>query len=290
MTLPTFDIIRFLSLQNQDQNPNSNESLTVRFVRYPESQQLVIWLPSSGYLGYSHYLLSHYENELEKGEVSNKLNGSVQMLWDSLLWKEGLYTLQIHHQQGWYHELRFIKQRMKESMFDMYDSGVINHKNFPLYLSQWNLPIKSLVVNRKPENSTAHSGDSGDSGGSIEEATIRQSATQSIGNLFLSLLNPTEEYPRLEYEEKDKEVWIYYVDEKYRIPLRASFEEMDAELCIWIPTEETWEDATGLPVSKRRETLLFIAQQVRRDQAPIWRFEIGEDSIRFFRDRLVHRS
>ena len=78
--------------------------LTLRFVHYPGAQQLILWLPQSGYHGYGDVTVTHNGAVIERAPVRSRLNGSVQILWDTLPWAPGSYLIVITHDDGWRHE------------------------------------------------------------------------------------------------------------------------------------------------------------------------------------------
>src|SRR5512147_781965 len=84
--------------------------LTAKAVHYPGAQQLVLWLPQSGYEGYGELSLVGPESDIvERASVRSRLNGSVQILWDTLSWPPGAYRIEIAHGAGWRHVLELQK-------------------------------------------------------------------------------------------------------------------------------------------------------------------------------------
>ena len=71
--------------------------LTLRFVHYPGAQQLILWLPQSGYHGYGDVTLTRTGAVVDLAAVRDRLNGSVQILWDTLPWAPGDYVITITH-------------------------------------------------------------------------------------------------------------------------------------------------------------------------------------------------
>jgi len=49
----------------------------LRFVHYPGAQQLILWLPQSGYHGYGDVTVTHNGALIEKATLRDRLNGSV---------------------------------------------------------------------------------------------------------------------------------------------------------------------------------------------------------------------
>lgn len=48
-----------------------------------------------------------------------------------------------------------------------------------------------------------------------------------------------------------------------------------------MPPAKYWEAQTGTPLSERDEIVRFVAEQVQREQASDWTFEIRENEIAF---------
>lgn len=99
-------------IENCGANGDLNGLLTARFVHYPDCQQLQIWLPEYGgnYNGY--YRVIDLENNriLQREKIIDKLNGSIQLLLDTISLENGNYVLEIDHNQGFVHQLFFTKQ------------------------------------------------------------------------------------------------------------------------------------------------------------------------------------
>ena len=76
--------------------------------------------------------------------------------------------------------------------------------------------------------------------------------------------------------------YVTYVEGDLRIRLWHEIGGGDCKWYIDVPKEADWEKATNTPLSRRRDILLFIANGVRRDQAPSWRFEIGDAGIAYY--------
>lgn len=96
-------IIRFLALRNEGLQSYNANTISVQFVGYPGSQQLILWLPDSIYSGYTNYQLWRDGQLLESDQVSNKISGSVKFIWDTKFWLPGTYRLQIDHNSGLKH-------------------------------------------------------------------------------------------------------------------------------------------------------------------------------------------
>ena len=90
--------------------PDEGGLLVARFARYPGSQQLQVWLPRPGREGYTRLQVNHETGRvLEQGRVSDRLSGSVQMMFDTLGWPPGDLELLIEHERGGAHRLKMHK-------------------------------------------------------------------------------------------------------------------------------------------------------------------------------------
>lgn len=97
--------------ENSGNNSGEIGLLNVKFVHYPDCQQLIIWLPESGIMGYGNYTLTDINSNtiVERGKIEERLNGSVQLLFDTLFLPDNNYTLEIEHPKGGSHVLHFQK-------------------------------------------------------------------------------------------------------------------------------------------------------------------------------------
>lgn len=279
-------MIQFTALRNEGTTNQELPGLSVRFVRYPDSQQLVIWLPREVYTGYTRYMIRTGDREWEHDEVNTKINGTVQMLWDTILWPPANYTLEIKHNDGWYHVLEFLKVNIEEAgdPISVYDSGVINSQNFQRYMTELENEMEKLTQSRTVQDPEIMDGDGIRSQQVFteDELKVRMKAEEIREEVFSTFLRGKEEWPRLHYEEQGKCGTIFYLDEKIRIPCYYELGGSPANLIVSIPTAENWEKQTGITLQDRRRILLFIATGVRREKAPSWRFEINDDSIVYY--------
>lgn len=279
-------ILKFTALRNSDVAPEGLGSLSVKFVRYPSAQQLVMWLPQPGYMGYSDYALSRDEHLLEQGLVIDKIGGSTQMLWDTLEWSPGNYNLKINHSDGWFHLLTFLKEEFIDSdpVISAYDTGVINELSLQNYLQELDEKLRCLTLGypgKEPEKIDRDSYYS-QQDFTNDEMNIRRKAQKLIEDTFEKLFQSNQDSQRLEYDEQGRSGTIYFIDGHKRVPFYYEMGGYPAHLVIDIPTPENWEQHTGISLDKRRETLLLIASNVRREKALSWRFEINDNTIVYY--------
>lgn len=224
-----------------------------RFVHYPDCQQLILYLPQYGReYGMLRLLDRNSGAILEEWPVADRLNGSVQILWDTLPIPPGAYAIEIEWKSGWRHRIELVK----------HEEGYVEKKPQP----------------EAPPASPASSGPIvyRDGFGNIipnQDLLLREKAYNEMAARFGR---------RLEYEGNFRGGTIIYVEGELRIKF---YHEMGGGKCkfyIDIPTAEQWEAQTGTPLSRREEILTFVAQTVQREQASSWRYEIGEGEIGFY--------
>lgn len=87
---------------------------------------------------------------------------------------------------------------------------------------------------------------------------------------------------RLEIEGTARAGALHYLEPA----LRLSFDyEMGAAPCaVWVlvPEPSQWLAQTGTPLARRDEILHFVAESLRQQRGPGWRYEIGEREISFY--------
>ncbi|MFN4023323.1 MAG: hypothetical protein ACK4MQ_00700 [Hyphomonas sp.] len=237
-------------------NPGAPEGvgpLTAKFVRYPGSQQLILWLPQDGFSGYETLeILGPGEGVAERAAVTDRLNGRVQILIDTYPWPPGSYRIEITHQAGWSHALSLEKQEARAAR-----------------------PPEPA-----PEPASAPEPSSGpivyrDGFGNILPDTdleMRAAAAERIAARFSR---------RLEFEGTYRAGTIIYVEGDIRL-------RFDHEMCggrvyfsIDIPAPKDWEALTGRPLAERSDIVAFVAEETRRRQASRWNYVIHDDRIDF---------
>jgi hypothetical protein len=225
---------------------------TVKAVHYPGAQQIVLWLPRSIYEddGYQDVVLLRDGAEVWREAVRSRINGSVQMLFDTLTWPPGGYLVAITHRDGWRHEV-----------------GLIKHD------ADWRPPPPPAPA---PEPPRAEPDVWRDGAGKVipqVDLQIRAELEANIARRFGR---------RLSYEGTYRSGTIIYDDGKHIIHFDHEMCGGDLKFTICVPTREHWEASTGTPLSERDEIVEWVAGQVRRDQAPSWKYRITPDSIDFY--------
>ncbi len=224
---------------------------TVKFVHYPGAQQLILWLPKPAWQGYGELSVVRDGVDVERGPVSDRVNGSVQILFATLDWPPGNYVITVTHEEGWRHVVEATK----------YAPGKQPAPPPP--------PPPEPVVDHPPIVYR-------DGFGNLipnADLDLREKALADIARKFSR---------RLEYEGNYRAGTIHLIDGERRI---SFFHEMcggDMKFTIDIPPVEQWEARTGAPVSERDDIIDFVARRVKQDQASSWTYRITHNSIDFY--------
>lgn len=273
-------IIEINEIENRETLSDRNTSLAARFVRYPGSQQLIVWLPASGFTYSGNYLIANSKNTIDHNTVQSKLNGSTQLVFYTIEWPAGDYYLQIDIPTGGTHVMKFKKWEEnelvpKDQIMEM-----------PVaYAGQPSLIKKTLPDNDEieiPQEDSLWKIYKDGTGKPIpnEDRMIRAMADEKMVETFRNLL--ITKGPSLEYEGNFRSGYVIYVDGDNRIKFYHEMGGGDCKMYVDIPTSEKWEQDTKLPLHKRREILLFVASTIQKEQANSWRFEIRDDMIYFY--------
>jgi hypothetical protein len=227
--------------------PDEVGRLEARFVRYPGCQQLTLWLPQPGHSGYGELrVLDGGGRIVEQGPLRERLNGSIQLLWDTLAWPPGAYRIEIDHADGWRHELALQKLA----------------------------PHELAQPAAEPDPAPAASGCRDRSGQPIqdEDLQLRARAFQMLQRRFAR---------RIEYAGTYRAGTLTYDDGEHRITLSHEMGCRGLKFSIDLPTEAQWQACTGVPLAERAEIVHFVAERVQRDQG-MARFEIRAGAIDFY--------
>ena len=230
----------------------------IRFVHYPDSQQLIIWLPQPG-LEYENVQLRDAQTGklAEEWTVADKLSGSVQLLWDTTPIKPGEYTIEINWKNKWKHRIDIVKNKKEVAR---------KKKESPSRVKTENLSSKNNI------DAIIYK----DGFGNIipdEDLILREKLKKKLTRNFSR---------HLEYKGNFRDGSIHYIDGDYSIELNHEMGAGNCMFYIWIPTRQQWASQTKIPLEERDEILDFIAQTVKNQQATSCRFEIKEDTIGFF--------
>ncbi len=271
---PYEGIIEITKVENTGDNTAQIGTLTARFVRYPGCQQLSVWLPEYGGIGYGKLRITDTKTEalLEEQAVSDKISGSVLMTWDTLAWSPGTYRLDIEHPKGGFHTLYFNKLEenaivAKEKIVEM---PVAKAKNPSL--AKRLLPKK---VQKSNKNDSLWKVYTDGFGNPIpnEDRMIRDKAFEDLTAKFSK---------RIEFEGTYRSGYVMYIEGDIRIRFLHEMYGGKYKFGIEIPSESQWEIQTKTPLSRRQDIIEFLAQTVQRQQASSWQYEIRDTDIAYY--------
>lgn len=176
-----------------------NES-NIRFVHYPDCQQLIIWLthPGSEYENVRLINIKH-KKIVEEMPVADRLSGSIQIVWDTLNIAPGKYTIEIDWENGWQHCIDITKFK----------------KGFVLKVDQ---PIVTESNNKSSQPIQYRDGF-----GNIlenEDLLLREKLNKELVKKFSR---------RIEFEGNFRSGTIIYIDNEIRIEF---YHEMGGDNCI----------------------------------------------------------
>jgi hypothetical protein len=225
---------------------------TVRYVHYPGAQQLILWLPQSGYHGYGDVTLTRGADTIENDTVRSRLNGSIQILWNTLPWPPGDYLITITHEEGWRHEVALTKLA----------EGIETPAPEPPPLLDPAIEHAPIIYRDGAGNLLPNT-----------DLDMREQAQRNVARRFNR---------RLEYEGNFRAGTIHYIDGDLRISFYHEMCGGSMKFSIDVPSAEHWVAATKTPLSDRDEILKFVADEVKREQASSWRYEITPSTIDFY--------
>jgi hypothetical protein len=249
--------------------PETVGILVSRFVRYPGCQQLIVWLPQSGYHGYGNLRVVRDDGAvIEAASLRSRLNGSVQILWDTLAWPAAGYRLEIDHEDGWRHVLPMRKQEPVPGVAAL-PAPALQERVAP--------------PERQPSPSSARPG-----GWRRAPARYRNGLGEPLPDVDLILQEKLMTslslrfLRHLEYEGNFRGGNIIYVEGALRISFWHEMGGGGCKFYIDVPSAAHWEGRTGTPLARRDEILQFVADAVRREKASSWRYVIEETSIAYY--------
>lgn len=223
----------------------------LRFVHYPGSQQLILWLPKPAHEGYGDLSVTRDGADIERGPVSSRMNGSVQILFATLDWPPGGYLIAITHKDGWRHEVELRKL----------EPGVAPPAPEPV-----------ASVEEAPRGPIVYRDGFGNV---IPDLDLEMRA--AAGNALARKLSR-----RVDYEGTYRAGTIIYVDGDVRIAFPHEMCGGSIKFSIETPSAAHWEAATGAPQSSRDEIIMFVAERVKQERASSWSYRITGNSIDFY--------
>ncbi len=229
----------------------------VRFVHYPDCQQLTIWLshPGSEY-GVMRLINKGGKKKTEEWPVADRLSGAIQIVWDTLPIAPGLYTIEINWKNGWQHQIDFEKHKKDAIVSTKEPQAIIKKEK-----SKSGKPEKPIIY-RDGFGKTIPN----------EDMILREKVHKDLARRFSR---------RIEYEGNGRSGTIIYIDSEIRIEFIHEMGGGNCMLYIELPSLVQWETQTKTPLSARKEILEFVAATVQAQQASNCNYEIREDAIVF---------
>ena len=267
-------IIEIISIKNTGSNASSIGTLTARFVRYPGCQQLSVWLPEYGSNGYGEYLITEVNNNkiLYKGNVADKISGTILMTWETISWPAGEYIIEINHPKEGSHVLHF--KKLEE------DAIVPKDKIVEMPVAKAKSPSlgKSLIpkkVRKNNNNDSLWKVYTDGFGNPIpnEDRMIRDRVFEDLVTKFSR---------RIEFEGSYRSGYVTYIEGDLRIRFLHEMYGGEFKFGIEIPEESKWEEVTKVPFARRQEIIEWLAEAVQREQASTWQYIIREKDIAYF--------
>lgn len=223
----------------------------VELVHYPDSQQLIIWLPD-------HY---RFYNELKitnttTAEVALMLpvrelvNGSIQIIIDSLPLPPAHYIITIDTLTGGSHNIEFEKLSPEVILPESSEPNQINHHQPHIYRNGNGqiLPDEDLI--------------------------LRDKIKKQLSDQF---------FPGISYENYGRSGYVIYTQGDQTVKFEMEYGGGNCVFYLIIPTVSNWEKETGFQLSQRHDILEKVAMQTQRDQASTCRYEISDQYITYYR-------
>jgi len=256
-----FGVIEILKVENisptkLDDHRAENIMLMdhVRFVHYPDCQQISLWLPEY-YREYNDAIIRNIVGHVVifDQKVENIINGTIKITIDTLFISPGEYEFTITKKDGFVHKLYFKKYPEGEQ-----PKIAEPNEPEPVNLNSDPIVYRDGFGNILPD----------------EDLILRQ-------NLIDKTIDKITR--RLEYVSQGRGGEVIYLEGKKSIKF---YMEMGGGNCVFyldIPSKSAWEKTTSFPLSEREDIINFVAEQTRRDQATSCKYKISETDITYYR-------
>jgi hypothetical protein len=227
----------------------------IRFVGYPDCQQLQIWLPYPGN-EYERLRLVCIPSEVIQNEwsVNEIISGSVKLIIDSSFIPPGEYRLEMEKQGHCVHTTTLTKykegEEPPEEEKDKATETPVPTEGYIQYRDGWG--------NLIPD----------------EDLILRGRVLQEMSDRFSR---------RLEYHSEGRSGTVVYVEGDKRLSFYYEFGAGECVAFIDVPVQSKWEKETGLSIERREEIIEFIAQTALRDQVSDGYYKISENAISLYR-------
>jgi len=234
------------------QYPEMNAG-NIRFVHYEDCQQLIIWLPASG-MDYENFSLIDQKRKKVVYEqyVKDILQGSIQIITDSLPFPPGEYELRIRHKSGMRHIVKLEKLPEGVEKIEEVSAGHVTDSDAE------SIVYKDGLGNILPD----------------EDLILRERLINEIKNKFLR---------KLSYRGNVRAGYVIYTEGDINLEFETEMGGGNCMFFVNIPTEKQWETKTGIAIERREDIIWFVATGTQRDQASSCRFEIRDHEIVYYK-------
>lgn len=219
--------------------PKFTESL-LKIVHYSDVQQIVLWLPERGTL-YENILIIKTSNGqiLLESTILDILNGSVQIIVDSLEFPPGEFTISIFRDNQKVYELFFNKVEEKKVIKPNQNLGLTSH----------------MIDN------------------TIREEVI-ESSIEALDSSELDAKNKRDEFykdlqdkliSKIQFFSTGRDGYIVFSEEGKSCRFELEMNTGPAKYYLYIPSSARWEATTGFPLHQRDRILEHVIFMFRRD-------------------------
>lgn len=254
--------IKLGDIVNTGDNAKDIGLLTARFVHYPDCQQLIVWLPEYGGRGYGTLRLvaQGTDTVVEQSLVAERINGSVQILWDTLPLAPDRYLLEIEHPKGGKHLLYFVKYAATDQATNV-PPPMIAHSPQANSVDEYNASARRVYRDGFGNELVE------------QDLVLREKALLQLQEHFSR---------RVEFDGTYRSGTVIYIEGDIRLEFYHEMYGGNYHFGIDIPPESEWEQRTNMPLHRRQDIIEFVAQAVQREKAPNWQYIIRERDIAFF--------
>lgn len=242
-----------LDVTNSEVSSINLEESGVKFIHYPDCQQLIIWLPEYG-RNYDVLVIKNINTEeiIFDKKVIDILSGSIQLLINTLPFPPGFFELKINKMNGFCHIISLTK----------FEESIKTHEP-EVETPKYKYSREQAIIYRDGTGKII----------SDEDLILRDKIITKMVNRFTR---------KIEYSGNVRSGSVIYIEGDKRLEF---YSEMGGGKCIFyvdIPSSEQWEKSTGYPLEERDEIIKFIAETTQRDQAPSGYYTIKEEEIVYY--------
>ena len=260
-----FGYIKIVNVENikadsskmSDENDNSSMLSIdhIKFVQYPDCQQLIIWLPeSSRYYETISLLNTENNTEVWNQKIDDIVQGSVQMIFDSSVIPPGTYKILIIKSDGLHHVISLMKSSDYKPALE-----VKSEQEIEIDLDKPPIIYRDGLGNILPN----------------EDLILRD---ELITKTFNKIMR------EVKYENQGRGGYAIFIEGFKSIKFEMEYGGGDCIFIVYIPSKEKWEAQTDFPLEEREDIVTFVADRVLRDQTSSSNayYKISETDIAYF--------